>query len=326
MSFIESIRARAGQRHQRLVFPEGDEPRTLRAVSIIKNENLAQPILLGNPAVIRATAEKEQVSIDGIEVISPAAHPAFSRYVEIYLKLRAGKGSDEKQACDIIQQPLFFGAMMVRDGLANGSVAGAVSTTAEVLRVAIQVIGVQRGLSLVSSAFLMVRPTDGKVFTFADCAVVPDPNSEQLADIAIAAASTHEKLTNEKPVVALLSFSTHGSASHPLVAKVKTAVAIAKKKTPALQIDGELQADAALVLEVGARKAPDSLVAGKANVLIFPNLDAGNIAYKLVQRLAGYEAIGPILQGLAKPANDLSRGCSVEDIVNVACICAVLAG
>jgi phosphate acetyltransferase len=244
--------------------------------------------------------------------------------LKVFYSLRKHKGITQEQADESLLKALFFGAMMVREGDADGSVAGANNTTADVLRAGIQCIGLAEGITVVSSTFLMLVPDWEKPLTFADCGVVPDPNPDQLASIAIASANTHQKLTGETPVVAMLSFSTYGSACHPKVDKVKEATRLVKERAPNLLADGELQGDSALVPSVGSKKAPGSLVAGKANVLIFPDLDAGNIGYKLTQRLAKAIALGPLIQGLKKPAMDLSRGCSAEDIMNVASICCVL--
>lgn len=322
MQIMERIILEASKKSKKIVLPESHDERVLKAAELIQKANIASVTTIGEEKKIRNNADKIGIHLNGVEIINPEDSENYETFVNTYFDLRKKKGISKEDANNTIKKDLFFGAMLVREGIVNGSVAGSTASTADVLRAGIQCVGMPEGISTVSSFFLMILPE--KVYSFADCAVVPDPDAEQLADIAISTAENHKKLTGEEPNVAMLSFSTKGSAEHELVDKVIQATNIVREKAPHLNIDGELQFDAAIIESIGKRKAPGSKVAGQANVLIFPDLNAGNIGYKIAQRLGKAEAVGPVIQGLNKPYFDLSRGCSVEDIVNTAAIAALM--
>jgi phosphate acetyltransferase len=321
-NLLDEIKTKARNLKRHIVLPDATDERAIRAARICVDESLATISLIGDKQEIENKAKQLGVSLDKVHVVDPVTSDKLSDFTHMYFNLRKAKGIQFEEAQKTMKRSLFFGAMMVREGMADGSVAGSLATTGDVLRAGIQIIGVADGINIVSSFFLMLFPYT--TYTFADCAVVPDPDADQLADIAIASAENHTKLTGEEARVAMLSFSTKGSAQHPDVEKVQKATAVVRKKKPGLNVDGELQLDAAIVPSVAQKKAPGSSVAGSANVLIFPDLNSGNIGYKLAQRMANAEAIGPVVQGLKKPAFDLSRGCSVSDIVNVVAINAVV--
>ena len=327
MALMDSIKQMAKQNIKHIVLAEGTEPRTVEAAGIIAKEGLAKVTLLGNPDEVVKVANGK--SLDGVTVIDPEKSEKFEEYAKLFYELRKAKGITLGQAQQQIKDPLYFATMMIKCQDADGMVAGAINSTGNTIRPALQIIKTKPGVKTVSGAFLMEVPNcslgeNGK-FVFGDCAICIDPTAEELATIAISTAETAKTLLGYEPKVAMLSFSTKGSAKHANVDKVRTAYELVKKQAPELQVDGELQADAALIEKVGQLKSPGSTVAGHANVLIFPDLQAGNIGYKLAQRLAKAEAYGPILQGIAKPVNDLSRGCVAEDIAGVVAITCVQA-
>ena len=325
MEILDQMLKRAQENPQRIVLPEGDEPRTLEAANILLKDKVAKLILIGDPTVIHQMAEEKGYAYilngEDLTIVDPQTDPKMPEYANLLFELRKAKGMTLEQATEKVKDPLYLGCLMIKNGDADGELAGARGTTA------FQILKTRPGVHIVSGAFLMFTPAthlgEGGFLVFADCAVNPCPNAQELAEIAVTTAETARALGGIEPRVAMLSFSTKGSAAHPNVDKVTQALAMVKERRPDLMVDGELQLDAAVVQSVADKKAPGSEVAGKANVLVFPDLQSGNIGYKLVQRFANASAIGPILQGMAKPVNDLSRGCSVQDVVDMIAITAL---
>ena len=326
-TFIDGLKAKAKADLKTIVLPEGEDIRTIKAAAMVKAEGYAKTILLGNPDKINAMANEEGADISGIEIIDPAC--GNEEFAEIFAELRKSKGVTLDEARETVKDALYYGVMMVKTGKVDGMVAGAVNSSANVIRPSLQILKTAPNTKIVSAFFIMNVPDceygENGTFVFGDSGLNQDPTAEELAEIAISSAASFKALVGTEPKVAMLSYSTYGSAKHDLVTKVQEATKFAKEKAPELALDGELQLDAAIDASVGKQKAPESKVAGSANVLIFPDLNAGNIGYKLVQRLAKAEAYGPILQGIAAPVNDLSRGCTAEDIAGVVAITSVQA-
>jgi phosphate acetyltransferase len=318
----ESLRQKARVLRRHIALADATDERVLSAAQILVQKGLAYPLLIGKREAIERAMTEQNFSPEGITICDPSADDRHHALADMLYQRLEKKGVSRADAYTMAQNPLYFAGMLVKSGDVSACVSGSLSTTANVVRAGLRTVGLQEGISVVSSQFLMIY--NQQIVAFADCAVVPQPTPVQLADIAIVSADYYKKLTGVEPIVAMLSFATRGSAEHEDVTKVRTAVQIAKEKAPHLQIDGELQFDAAFVPHIAARKAPDSVVAGRANVYVFPDLDAGNIAYKIAERWGGAEAIGPIIQGLQKPYLDLSRGCSVDDIVTTSAIGALL--
>ena len=327
MNLLEQIKENAKQNAKRIVLPEGTEIRTLKAADQVYEEKLAEIILIGNrDEIMKLAAENNLKNVEKIKIVDPKNHEKKAEYTNMLFELRKTKGVTIEKAAQLVEDPLYLGVMMIKCGDADGEVAGAGNSTGDVLRPAFQIVKTLPGISVVSGAFIMFLQDkeygENGIMVFADCAVHPNPTAEELAQIAVITGKTTRAIAGFEPRIAMLSFSTKGSAKHEMVDKVVEATRLAKEMAPDMQIDGELQSDAAIVPSIGASKAPGSQIAGHANVLVFPTLETGNIAYKLVQRLGHAEAIGPILQGMAAPINDLSRGCSVSDIVNLIAITA----